>query len=57
MKREADEFTEDELNLLRLAFKLVDTVVEAQRVNNYDVDMCNSLFYLKEKLGIDDLVE
>lgn len=57
MKREESEFTEDELKLLRLAFKLADTVVEVQRVDNYDVDMCNSLFYLKEKLGIDDLVE
>lgn len=57
MKREANEFTEDELNLLRLAFKLVDTIVESQRLDNYDVYMCNSLFYLKEKLGIDELLE
>ena len=57
MRREVDEFTEDELNLLKLAFALVDTVVESQRLDNYDVYMSNSLFHLKEKLGIYDLLD
>lgn len=56
LKFEESDFTEDELLLLRLAFRLVDTVVETQRTDNYDVNMSNSLYYLKEKLGIYDLV-
>lgn len=51
-----EEFTEDELLLLKLAFNLADTVVETQRRGNYDVDAGNSLFSLKEKLGICDIV-
>lgn len=56
-KFKEEEFTEDELALLRLAFKLVDDVVEMQRMGNSDVYMCNVLYYLKEKLGIDGLVD
>ena len=56
LKFEESDFTEDELLLLRLAFRLVDTVVETQRTDNYDVNVSNSLYYLKEKLGIYDLV-
>lgn len=55
-KWKEEDFTEEELMLLRMAFKLVDDVVEIQRCDNYDVYMCNVLFHLKEKLGIDDLV-
>lgn len=51
-----DEFTPDELRLLRLAFKLVDDVVESQREDRYDTCMVNELFNLKEKLGIYDVV-
>ena len=51
------ELTEDELELLRLAFALVGTVVEAQRQGNCDVYMSNTLFSLKDKLGIADLLE
>lgn len=50
------DFTEDELSLLKLAFELIDTVVERQRYDNYDVYMSNELFHLKVKLGIDDIV-
>ena len=52
-----EDFTEDELLLLRMAFKLVYDVVELQRDGNSDVYMCNVLFGLKEKLGIYDLLE
>ncbi len=52
-----EDFTEEQLLLLRMAFKLVGDVVEMQRYNNYDVYMCNELYHLKEKLGIYDLVD
>lgn len=51
-----EDFTLDELMLLKMAFKLVDDVVEIQRESNYDVYLSNELYSLKEKLGIDDLV-
>ena len=51
-----EDFTEDELLLLRMAFNLVDDVVEIQRDSNYDVYMCNVLYDLKNKLGIYDLL-
>lgn len=50
------DFTEDQLRLLRIAFKMVEDVVELQRQGNGDVFMSNELFQLKEKLGILDLV-
>lgn len=52
-----EDFTEDELHLLRMAFKLIDDVVEMQRDDNYDVYMCNTLYDLKNKLGIYDLLD
>ena len=52
-----EDFTEDELMLLRMAFKLVSTVVETHRTDNYDVHLSNELFSLEEKLGIYDLVK
>ena len=51
-----DEFTEDELMLLKLAFALVDVAVESSRRDNYDVDRSNALYDLKHKLGIYDIV-
>lgn len=51
------DFTENQLLLLRLAFKLVNDVVEIQRVNNSDVYIINELYALEEKLGIYDLLE
>lgn len=52
-----EDFTEDELRLLRMAFKLIDGVVEMQRNDNYDVYMRNVLYDLKNKLGIYDLLD
>lgn len=52
-----EDFTDDQLQLLRIAFKLIDDVVEIQRQGNSDVYMCNELYYLKEKLGIYNLLE
>ena len=52
-----EDFTEDELQLLRMAFKLIDGVVEMQRNDNYDVYMRNVLYDLKNKLGIYDLLD
>lgn len=57
IKWREEDFTEDELKLLKLAFKLVDDVVQLQRTDNYDVYQCNTLYELKEKLGIFDLLE
>lgn len=51
------EFTKEELLLLKMAFTLVHDVLELQRVDNYDVDMLNVLYSLKEKLGIINLLE
>lgn len=56
-KFDKEDFTEDELMLLRMAFNLVDTVVETQRTSNYDVYLTNELYSLKEKLGIGDLMD
>lgn len=53
----AEDFTEDELMLLRMAFKLVYDVVEIQRYDRYDVHLPNELYNLKEKLGIYDLID
>lgn len=51
-----EDFTVDELMLLKMAFKLVDDVIEIQREGNYDLYLSNELFNLTLKLGIDDLV-
>lgn len=51
-----EDFTVDELMLLKMAFNLVDTVVETQKEDNYDVCLSNELFNLTLKLGIDDLI-
>ena len=51
-----EDFTEEELMLLRMAFKLLDDVVETQRDIVY-YHLGNDLFHLKEKLGIYELVD
>lgn len=56
-KFEEEDFETDELMLLRMAFRLVDTAIETQREGNYDVYLSNELFNLKEKLGIGDLID
>lgn len=56
-KFKEEDFTEDQLMLLKMGFKLLDTIVEEERCGNSDVYLRNELFYLKEKLGIDDIVD
>lgn len=56
MKFVKEDFTEDELNLLCLAFKLLGTAVEGMYKLNY-TNYGDDVYYLKQKLGIDDLVE
>lgn len=60
-KFKEEDFTEDELTLLKLAFKLVDDVVETQRIFDSDAYICtymsNELYNLKEKLGISELLK
>lgn len=51
-----EDFTEDELALLRLAFELLDTAVCRMDELNYNNDN-NTVYFLKEKLGIYDLLE
>mgnify|MGYP003312779895 CR=1 FL=1 len=51
------DFTEKELYLLKLAFKLVDEVVEMQQEWPLYTDMRNDLYCLQNKLGIYDLIE
>lgn len=51
-----EDFTEDELILLRLAFELLDTAV--CRIDKLDYNNnSNTVYYLKEKLGIYDLLD
>ena len=52
-----EDFTEEELTMLRAIFKGAEAVIEAQRTDRYDVDAVNTLFNIKEKLGIYDLVD
>ena len=52
-----EDFTEDELTLLKMAFRMLDMVVEEQRYLYHCGDYRDDVYYLKEKLGIYDLVE
>ena len=52
-----EDLTENEIMLLKMAFKSVEEIIEIQRYYHYcSVDLCNDLFNLKEKLGIYNLV-
>lgn len=51
-----EDFTDDELALLRMAFKLLDASIEGIRELNY-ANYVNDVYHLKYKLGIDGLVE
>ena len=51
------EFTDEEKDLIRLIFRVADAVVEIRRESNYDVEMLNTLFNVKEKLGINGILE
>ena len=53
---EEEDFTEDELMLLKMAFGLADNVVQTLRTDNYDVYLSNTLCDLEHKLGIYKLV-
>ena len=50
-------FTEDELILLKMAFRVLDVIVEEGRHLDYSGDYRNDVYYLKEKLGIYDVVD
>ena len=54
---EESDFTEEELAILRLAFKVTETILESERIDRYDVDRVNAFYSLKNKLGIYDLVD
>lgn len=55
MKKE--DFTEEELIMLKVIFKGAEAVIEAKREDRYDNRDSNTLFHLKQKLGILDLVD
>ena len=54
---EEQKFTEKEINVLTMMFRIVNTVLYAQNgymeVGNESFDR-NDLYYLAEKLGIED---
>ena len=56
MRFNKEDFSEDELTLLKIAFRLLDVVVEDGRYLDYSGDYRNDVFCLKEKLGIYDIV-
>lgn len=51
-----EDFTEEQMKLLRMGFNVLDTIVESCREGNSDVHLSNELYYLKEKLGIYDIL-
>lgn len=55
-KFKKEDFTEDELTLLKLAFKLAEDVVESGLDGVCYPYLSNTLYHLREKLGIDELV-
>lgn len=50
-----EDLTDDEVMLLKMAFKSLEEIVEIQKWYCY-ADLRNDLFCLKEKLGISDIV-
>ena len=52
----SDDFTAEELQLLKAIFSGADAVVESLRYGNSDVYWVNTLYDLKEKLGIGGVV-
>ena len=51
-----EDFSENELRMLKLAFALVDCDTETRRESRYDNDEVNAVYTLKEKLKIDGIV-
>lgn len=52
-----EDFTEDELEMLKLIFKSAEAILQLKRTSNDDVYDINTLFYLKQKLGIYEIVD
>lgn len=52
-----EDFTEDEMILLQMAFRMLDVAIDEQRRLFYGSDYRNAAYTLKEKLGIYDLVD
>lgn len=52
-----EDFTEEELIMLKAIFKGAEAFIEAQRKDRYDVYDINTLFDIKQKLGIYELLE
>ena len=55
MKKE--DFTEEELIMLKAIFKGANAIIYSLREDRYDVYAANTLFHLEEKLGIYGIVE
>lgn len=51
-----DVFTEEELDLLKLIFELAETLVYNKYVRENCYDSADTLYEIKEKLGISDIV-
>ena len=51
-----EDFSENELKMLKLAFALVECSAESRRSYNYDNDEVNAIFDLKIKLKIDSII-
>ena len=49
-----EDFTEDELAILKLAFTLMDEVSEAMSRNPFYTDFRNDWWHLQKKLGVTD---
>lgn len=52
-----EDFTEDELILLNMAFEMLDIAVDEQSRLFYASDYRNTVYDLKNKLGIYDLLD
>jgi len=52
-----EDFTEDELVLLIMAFRMLDIAIDEQRRLFHSGDYRDEVYNLKNKLGIYDLVD
>ena len=52
-----EDFTEEELKLLKAIFEGAETIAYIMRYDRYDVDLINTLYDLKEKLGIIEVLK
>lgn len=51
-----EDLTDDEIVLLKMAFKSLETMLEIQEWHCY-AHLCDEFYRLKEKLGIADIVD